>query len=115
MLDGDSTFPPKNGGGGHSTPNFGPCLLCQTVGWIKIKLGMEIGLGPGHIVLYEDPAPQRGTPPIFGPCLLWPNGHPSELLLSTWVICYKQIMFYIQFLFGRVSCPSVFHFNYNGL
>jgi len=22
----------------------------QTVGWIKMKLGMEVGLGPGHIV-----------------------------------------------------------------
>jgi len=22
-------------------------------------------------------------PPIFGPCLLWPNGRPSQLLLST--------------------------------
>ena len=48
----------------------------QTVEWIKMKLGTEIGLGPGHIVLYGDPAlsPQRGTPPIFGPRLLWPNG-----------------------------------------
>jgi len=23
------------------------------------------------------------SPPIFGPCLLWPNGRPSQLLLST--------------------------------
>jgi len=23
----------------------------QTVGWIKIKLGVKVGLGPGHIVL----------------------------------------------------------------
>ena len=23
----------------------------QTVGWIKMKLGMPVGLGPGHIVL----------------------------------------------------------------
>ena len=29
----------------------------QTVGWIKMKLGMRVGLGPGHIVLDEDPAP----------------------------------------------------------
>jgi len=41
-----------------------------------MKLGMEMGLGPGHVVLDGDPAPppQRGTPPIFGPCLLRPNG-----------------------------------------
>jgi len=27
----------------------------QTVGWIKMKLGMEVGLGPDHIVLDGDP------------------------------------------------------------
>jgi len=42
-----------------------------------MNLGMEIGLDPGHIVLDGDPAPlQKGgtVPPIFRPCLLWPNG-----------------------------------------
>ena len=29
----------------------------QTVRWIKMKLGMEVGLGPGHNVLDEDPPP----------------------------------------------------------
>jgi len=28
----------------------------QTVGRIKMKLGMQVGLGPGHIVLGGDPA-----------------------------------------------------------
>ena len=44
----------------------------QTVGRIKTKLGMQVGLGPGHIVLDGDPAPppqrvlpQRGTAPQF--------------------------------------------------
>jgi len=49
----------------------------QTVGRIKMKLGMQVGLGPGHIVLGGDPAapPLKGhSPPIFGPYLLWPNG-----------------------------------------
>ena len=32
----------------------------QTVGAIKIKLGMEVGLVPGHIVLDGDPAPPQG-------------------------------------------------------
>jgi len=44
--------------------------------WIKMPLATEVGLGPGHTVLDGDPAPtsqKRGTPPIFGPCLLWPN------------------------------------------
>ena len=43
-------------------------LVCfgQMVGWIKMPLGMKVGLspilGPGHIVLDEDPAPptERG-------------------------------------------------------
>jgi len=45
-----------------------------------MKLGIEVGLGPGHIVLDGDPAPlsQRGMPPTFGPCLLWPNGWMDE-------------------------------------
>ena len=50
----------------------------QTVGRIKMKLGMRVGLGPGHIVLDGDPAPPpqmgRGLPPIFGPYLLQANG-----------------------------------------
>jgi len=62
------------------------CLSClsvtlvycgQTVGWIKMKPGTQVGLGPGHIVLDGDPAtlPKKGAEPqIFGPCLLWPNG-----------------------------------------
>jgi len=31
----------------------------QTVGWIKMKLGMEVGLGPGDFVLDGDPAPPQ--------------------------------------------------------
>ena len=42
-----------------------------------MALGMEIGLGPVHIVLdgHTAPLPKKGTePPIFGPSLLRPNG-----------------------------------------
>jgi len=41
-----------------------------------MPLGTEVGLGPGHIVLDGDPAPpkRKHSPPVFGPCLLWPNG-----------------------------------------
>jgi len=69
-------------------------LVCcgQTVRWIKMSLGTEVGLGPGHIVLDGDTAPpptgglptERGTvAPLFGPRLLWPNGRPSQQLLSS--------------------------------
>jgi len=39
----------------------------QTVGWIKMKLGMEASLGSGHIVLDGDPAPpqKKGAQPQF--------------------------------------------------
>jgi len=42
----------------------------QTVGWITMKLGMEVRLGPGHIVLDGDPSsPERGSAalPSFRP------------------------------------------------
>jgi len=41
----------------------------QTVGWIKIPLGKEVGLGPGHIVLDGDPvgAQPHTAPPHFRP------------------------------------------------
>jgi len=47
----------------------------QTVGRIKMKLGKQVGLGPGNIALDGDPAPHppKGAP-IFGPYLLRPNG-----------------------------------------
>jgi len=51
------------------------CLVClsvtlvycgQTVGEINMKLGMQVGFGPGHTVLDGDTAapPQRGTAPL---------------------------------------------------
>jgi len=48
----------------------------QTVGRIKMKLGTQVGLGPGHNVLDGDPAPlpKGAQSPIFGPLPLWPNG-----------------------------------------
>ena len=56
-----------------------PTCCGQTAAWIKVPLGTGVGLGPGDIVLHEDPAPplKKDTPPplpVFGSCLLWPNG-----------------------------------------
>jgi len=63
--------------------------------WIKMPLDTEVDLGPGHIVF--DGAqlpPERGTaaPPLFDPCLFWPNGRPSQLLLSSCYITEKNNM-----------------------
>ena len=73
---------------GHS-PQFSAHVCCgQTTGWIKMLLSREVDLGRGDIVLDRNqvlPSPKgaQQPPPVFGPCLLWPNGHPSQLLLSS--------------------------------
>jgi len=49
---------------------FVTLVFCgQTVGWIKMKLGMQVGLCPGHIVLDGYPAlpPPKGHSPNFRP------------------------------------------------
>ena len=47
-----------------SVCDFG--VFGQTVGWITVPLGSEVSLGPGHIVIDEDPAsPERVIAPNF--------------------------------------------------
>jgi len=70
---------------GHSPPIFGHICCGQMAAWIKVSLGMELGLGQGDFVLDGDhaPPPQKGAePPIFGRCLLRPNGWMDEA--GTW-------------------------------
>ena len=45
-----------------------------------MKFGIQVGLGPDHIVLDGDPGslPKGTQPPIFGPYLLWPNGSMDQ-------------------------------------
>ena len=76
VFDGDPAPSLKRG----QSPQFSAHVYCgQTAASIKIPLGTEVGLGPDDIVLYGDPATplQKGgrtLSPIFGPCLLCPNG-----------------------------------------
>jgi len=67
-----SQLPPERG----TAPHFSVHVLRgQTAGWMKTRLGTEVDLSPGHIVLDGVPALcERGTAasPLFGPCLLWP-------------------------------------------
>ena len=74
VSDGDPAPLPKR----RRSPQFLVYVYCgQMAGWIKMPLGRVVGLRPVDIVLDGDPAPlpQKGAgPPIFGPCLLWPNG-----------------------------------------
>jgi len=58
--------------------NFRPMCIVAKQGWIKIALGMEMS---------QLPLPKKGTEPlspIFGPCLLWPNGWMDEDGTWTW-------------------------------
>jgi len=58
----------------------------QTVGRIKVKLGMQVGLGPGHIVLDGNPAP----PP--------PKGHSPPQFSAH--ICCSQMAPWIKMSLG---------------
>jgi len=54
----------------------------QTVGRIKVKLGVQVELGPGHTMLDGHPGGPlslKGVqPPIFDLYLLWPNGSMDQ-------------------------------------
>jgi len=71
---------------GAQPPQFLAHVYCgQIAGWMKTPLGMEVDLGPGHIVLDWDPAParERGTAvPLFSANVCFGHGCPSQLLLS---------------------------------
>jgi len=57
------TSPPLKG---HS-PQFSAHICCsQMAAWIKMPLGIELGLGPGDFVLDGDPAhhPKKGAEPL---------------------------------------------------
>jgi len=56
--------------GGRSPPKFSAHVYCgQTAGWMKLVLGMVVGLSPGDFVLDGEPAPSpnrwRRPPPKF--------------------------------------------------
>ena len=90
-----SHLPKREAEPGGRAPNFRPMYCGQTAGWIKMALGMEVGLGPVHVVLDGDtaPLPKKGgrAPPIFGPSLLWPNGCMDRLCIR-----YRTLRRYIN-------------------
>jgi len=89
---------PNSPTGAQQPPIFWPILMWLN-GWVdQDATWYEVGLGPGYIVLDDEPAPppqKRGTqqPPPFGRCLLWPNGRPSQLLLSSCYITIANVKF----------------------
>jgi len=66
-------------------------------GWMKMPLGTEVDLGPGHIVLDGDAAflaKVAQQPALFGLCLLWPRSPISataELLYNLANISYTGV------------------------
>jgi len=100
VLDGNPA-PPQRG----TAPAMS--VVANRSGWIKMPLGTEVGLDPGHIVLDGQPKGPEQSPPLFVPCRFWPNGRPSQLLLS---ICYgrhalqmRTLYFQLWFLFSFFS------------
>jgi len=60
--------------GAEPPPQFSAHVYCgQTAGWIKMALGMAVGLGVGHTAQDMDSAPHSkngaAPPPIFCPFL----------------------------------------------
>ena len=51
--------------GGGQTPKFSAHVYCdQTAGWMKLILGMVVGLSPGEFVRWgPSPLPQKGQSP----------------------------------------------------
>ena len=62
VLDGDPVAPSTEGG---RTPRFSAHVYCdQTAGWMKLVLGILVGLSTGEFVLNADTAPSpKGTEP----------------------------------------------------
>ena len=68
VLDGDPAPPPQRG---TAPPQFSAHIWCgQMAAWIKMSLGMELGLGPGDYVRWGPRSPsQKGvrSPSNFRP------------------------------------------------
>jgi len=81
VLDVDPAPLPQKGG--TDIPQFlAHVCCCETAGWIKMPLDMELGLGPGFIVLDGD---ARDTAPNF-----WPMSIVAKRLDgSRWVLAWR--------------------------
>jgi len=78
VFDGNPARPRKKA---HPHTQFLAHIYCgQTTGWIKMPLGMEEKHQPRRrCVRWGRSSPlKRAQPPVFGSCLLWPNGWMDE-------------------------------------
>ena len=92
VVDGDPALPPK----GHH-PQFSAHVCCgQTVRWIKMPLGTEVGLCQGHIAL-QLPPPKGPQQPPFWPMSIVAKRSPisataEQLLHSCISIIYSLLI-----------------------
>ena len=100
------------------SPQFSAHVYCgQTAGWIKMALGMEVGLGPVHILLDGDtaPLPKKGgrAPPQFSAhlycgqtaaCIKIPLGMEVRLSPGDFVLDGDQARYPKE---GRCCAPFV--------
>jgi len=92
---------------GAQPPIFGPCLLWpKPNGWMDQDASWHGGRTRPwrHCVRWGPIAPPSPSPkktgttlPIFGPCLMWPNGRPSQLLLSSCSLITIFIIFRLYY------------------
>jgi len=88
LLDGDPAPAPQEGG---TVPQFSAHVLWQN-GWMDQDATWYGGRPrPRRHCVRWGPSPHgkgHSSPPLFGPCLLWPNGRPSQQLLSSCLYNY---------------------------
>jgi len=96
--------PPTSKEGGTAAPQFLAHVYCgQTAAWIKMSLGTEVGLGPGHIVLDGDlaaPSPKEAKqPPTFRSKSIVAKRSPisasAELLYILGLLCCTYVVLYL--------------------
>ena len=91
--------PPPKKGAHH--PQFWPIYCRQMAAWIKMPLGGEIGLGPGHIVLHGAQLPPS-SPPRKGLSsrLFW---HKSIVAKWSLISATAEVLFLITVFLGLHS------------
>jgi len=75
-------------------PNFQPMfVVAKRLDGSRCQLVRRQVSTPAALCLMGTSTSQKGhSPPIFGPCLLWPDGRPSQLLLSS---CHDYVAVYV--------------------
>jgi len=82
---------------GFTSSHFSAHVYCaQTAGWIKMPLGMKVGLGQRHIA---------HSPPIFGPCISWPRSPISAATELFFVGVWEPGRRLMQYGHGRGLPP----------